>query len=264
MTFKKKSELELGKKQPPADSPARKFKVIFQDQDILIIDKPAGLQVHPDTKNLTGTLANYLVAEYPEIKKVGESPERPGIVHRLDKDTSGLMIITRSNKAFYYYKRQFQQRKIKKAYWALVHGDLKNDSGEIDLPIGRSPKNTVLRTTAPYAKDRKDARTLYQVLAKFKVVVSPAKFFFFTLCEVYPKTGRTHQVRVHLKSLGHPIAGDSLYKFKRLPLPAGLKRMFLVAKKIEFQDRFGKERKFEAEIGEELERTLREIGNFKL
>lgn len=234
----------------------KKIQLIFQDEDILVINKPAGLQVHPDFRNLKGTLVDYLLAEYPEVKSVGESPERPGIVHRLDRDTSGLMIITRSNKAFQYYKNQFQTRKIQKSYWALTHGNFKENSGEVNLSIGRSPKNTVLRSTAPYAKDRKDAQTFYKVLKRFKVVLSSAHFFFYTLCEVYPKTGRTHQVRVHLKSIGHPITGDSLYKFKRLRLPQGLKRMFLVAKKIEFRDRFGKKRKFEIPLDKDLAEVL--------
>ena len=236
-----------------------KIEIIFQDEDILVINKPTGLQVHPDGKNLTGTLANYLLAKYPEIKNVGEAIERPGIVHRLDRDTSGLMMIVKNNQAFRYYKRQFQQRKMEKAYWTLVHGKMKDDSGEINLSIGRSPKHTEIRSTADYAKDKKEARTFYKVLERFEVVQSPAKRFLYTLCEVRIETGRTHQIRVHLKSMGYPVAGDIVYKFKRLRIPVSLKRMFLVAKKLEFVDRAGKKKKFEIEIGEDLQGVLREI-----
>lgn len=259
--FRKDGEEVDGIKAEKLSQSNWKIEIIFQDEDILIVNKPTGLQVHPDSKNLTGTLANYLLAEYPEIKNVGESIERPGIVHRLDRDTSGLMMVVRNNQAFQYYKRQFQQRKLKKVYWALVHGNVSNNSGEINLSIGRSPKHTEIRSTADYAKDKKDARTFYKVLERFKVTKSPSKEFLYTLCEVQLETGRTHQIRVHLKSIGYPVAGDVVYKFKRLRAPVNLKRMFLVAKKLEFVDRAGKKKKFEIEISEDLEKVLEEIRN---
>lgn len=236
-----------------------KFKVIFEDSDFLIINKPCGLQVHPDCKNRKDTLVNYLLGEYPELEGVGEDPERPGIVHRLDRDTSGIMLIARNNDSFNYFKDCFKQRKIRKKYLALAHGKIKNETGEIDLAIGRLPKNTAVRSTASYAKDRKSARSRYKVKERFEKRESKSRVSFYTLFEVTPRSGRTHQIRVHLKSLGYPIVGDKIYKFKRQKNPAKLERMFLFSQALEFIDRQGNKRSFEIALDQELQETLNVI-----
>ena len=138
------------------------YQLIHEEKNFLIINKPAGLQVHPDSKNKKGTLVDYLIKDYPELAQVGDGEsarkQRPGIVHRLDRDTSGIMLIPRNQKSFLHFKKQFQERKVKKKYLALVHGKVKlnGEKGQINLAIGRSPKNTAIRSTAPYARDKKN------------------------------------------------------------------------------------------------------------
>lgn len=230
--------------------------IIHEDEDVIVIRKPSGLQVHPDRKNRLGTLVNFLIYRNPELIGVGESVERPGIVHRLDRDTSGLMLITKNNDAFFYYKEQFKLRTVRKTYQALVHGLIKKEEGVIDAPIGIAPKNTVMRTTTPYARDKKDAETFFTVKERYCERISANKQFCYTLVETFPKTGRTHQIRVHLRSIGHPIAGDTLYKFKRQRMPRELSRLFLVSKKLEYNDRKGTSQSFEVPLEEDLEQVL--------
>ncbi|MFH1559126.1 MAG: RluA family pseudouridine synthase [Patescibacteria group bacterium] len=237
------------------------FKIIYQSKDYLVINKPAGLQVHPDAKNKGHTLTDLLLKDFPSIKDVGESSERPGIVHRLDKDTSGVMLVVLNKAAFYHFKKQFQRRKIKKTYWALVHGLPKKSRDVISLPIGRSLKNTRLRTASPYSRDKKLAQTAYQVLKTYSFSLSPKKQIPYALLQVFPRTGRTHQIRVHLKSIGHPICGDPVYKFKRLVPPPGLNRLFLISKKIEFNDLQGKKQAKEIKLDKELKQVLEKLKN---
>lgn len=232
---------------------------LYEDEDIIVLNKPAGLQVHPDKKNLGGTLSDLIREYYPPIVSVGEYPDRPGIVHRLDRETSGVMLVVKNQAAFEYYKKQFQERKIKKTYWALVHGKLKNKEGDIDFPIGRAPGRTVKRTISPYGRDKKNAETHYRAIEEFCIEKSPSKKNYYSLLSVEPKTGRTHQIRLHLRSLGHPITGDQLYKFKRQVEPRGLGRMFLMAKELEFRDRAGSWKSFGVELDEELAEVLNRL-----
>lgn len=231
---------------PEASGGLLESMILHEDEDIIVLNKPAGLQVHPDNRNRTGTLANYLLAERPVVSSVGEYDDRPGIVHRLDRNTAGLMFVVKNGNAFLYYKDLFKEKKIQKTYWALVHGKIKEEEGIIDLPIGITLKNTVMRTTSPASRNKKEALTAFKVRERFCLSYSASKQFFYTLVEVSPKTGRTHQIRVHLKSIGHPIVGDSLYKFKRQKDPTEIRRLFLLSKKIEFVDQRGHKRIFEA------------------
>ncbi len=225
------------------------MKIIFENNDIFVINKPANLTVHPTKSEQNNTLVNQLLAYEPKIKNVGDDPLRPGIVHRLDKDTSGLMVIAKNQKSFEHLKKQFSQRKVTKKYLALVHGKVKDNKGTITKSISFSKKDFKKRT-ALLDKDSKPAITEYKILKKFKN---------HTLLEVYPKTGRTHQIRIHLHSISHPIVGDKQYKFKRLKTPQGLTRQFLHATYLKFESVDGKMMEFKSELPNDLEKILQTL-----
>ena len=191
-----------------------KLKVIYEDDDILVIDKPSGLVVHPGAGNLSGTLVNALLAHTRNLSAV--NPQRPGTVHRLDKGTSGVMVVAKNNLAHLKLIKQFSTHRIKKKYIAIVKGKVECDEGIIDLPIGRH-KRDFKRQAVSFVNAR-PAVTNYKVLRRFDD--------YATLLELNPQTGRTHQLRVHLAHLGHPILGDSKYgtaaqpDFPRLALHA--------------------------------------------
>ena len=241
--------------------------IIYQDNDIVAVNKPAGIAVHKGVAEKGETLADWLAEKFPEIKKVGDEPElRPGIVHRLDKDTSGVLVAARNQKAFEFLKKQFsapslkllkegrdlahggQSRNIVKKYMALVEGNLKTDKGVIDLPIGRSQSDFRKKLASSVARgELREAVTEYKVLEEFSN---------HTLVEAYPKTGRTHQIRVHFKAIGHPIVCDSLYGGKRMTCPFGLKRHFLHSNFLEFDSPSGARLKLEADLPEDLAEVL--------
>ncbi|PIV10478.1 MAG: RluA family pseudouridine synthase [Candidatus Portnoybacteria bacterium CG03_land_8_20_14_0_80_41_10] len=223
-------------------NPSIKLKIVYQDKNVLAIDKPAGLVVHPIKPDQNDTLVNGLIAYYPEIKDVGDDSLRPGIVHRLDKDTSGLMVVAKNNPAFEHLKNQFRERKVVKKYLALVIGQVKDDKGTITKSISLSKKDHRKRSALLDANAKK-AWTEYQVAKRFKD---------YTLLEVSIKTGRTHQIRVHLASIGHPIAGDKQYKFKRRPELAGLKRQFLHAAYLKLKLPGGKLKELKSELPKDL------------
>lgn len=226
-----------------------KFTVIFEDDNFIVIDKPAGLAVHPSSGTPKGTLVNGILARYPEIKGVGEDENRPGIVHRLDKDVSGLMAVAKNQKAFLRLKKQFQNRKIKKEYIALVYGVINKDAGEIDLPIGRSSATGLMATGgAGY----KEARTLFEVEKRFKN---------YSYLKVNILTGRTHQIRVHFKSIEHPVVGDVMYKLKKYNKfkDFGLNRIFLHSHKLGFKNTTGEWVEFISALPQELKDALESI-----
>ncbi len=186
------------------------LSVLYEDADLVVLDKPAGLTVHPGAGRSTGTLVHLLLARYPEMAGVG-GPGRPGIVHRLDKGTSGVMVVTRNSAAYHRLSRAFAGRTVTKRYLAIVYGRPAADAGVVDAPIGRHRER---RKEMTVRADGRPARTGYRVLAAHSGI---------SLLELDLATGRTHQIRVHLKSIGHPLVGDPVYgeaRWHALPRPA--------------------------------------------
>ncbi|HCI05137.1 MAG: Pseudouridine synthase [Parcubacteria group bacterium GW2011_GWC1_45_9] len=265
------------------------IKVIFENPEFLVISKPANLLTHspstgisnssakggsalggqffwlrqisrretisnenPESKILnpeSSTLVDWLKQRYPGILSVGDDPEiRPGIVHRLDKETSGVMIVAKTQEAFEILKNIFKNREIKKTYLALVLGKMNKNFGEINLAIAKAKTSTKRTTRVRPGQKNSEARTLWRLLKTFK----DKNGNFFSLLELEPKTGRTHQIRVHLAAIGHPVLGDYLYGRKTTKsFRNDLPRIFLHAKSLEF--RYGDtDYAFEAETPKEL------------
>jgi 23S rRNA pseudouridine1911/1915/1917 synthase len=232
-----------------------KPSVIFEDKNIIVVNKPAGLMVHGDGRSKELTLVDWLVEKYPQISGVGEKPlvikdagdeihiERPGIVHRLDKGTSGVMVVALNQKSYENLKSQFKNHEISKNYHAIVWGNFKEDNGEVNLPIGRSKKDFRRYSALKDATgEMREALTFYEVLERFKDV---------TLLKVLPKTGRTHQIRVHMKAINHPIISDELYGPNREHL-GGIERPALHSFSIKFKDNSGREVEFFAEYPDDF------------
>ncbi len=216
------------------------IKIVYEDKDLLVIDKDAGMVVHPTLDHPTATLVNALLFHFKNMPEMGESL-RPGIVHRLDKGTSGLIVIAKNEKALESLKNQFKGRGVAKKYISLVQGKIEKSAGKIDAPIGRHPVNRKKFTVAEKGREAvTDYRLIRHVGDKF------------SLLEVEPKTGRTHQIRVHLSHIGHPIIGDKLYGGKML-----LKRQFLHASFLEFTHPKTRERvSFESKLPPDLQAVL--------
>jgi 23S rRNA pseudouridine1911/1915/1917 synthase len=231
----------------------KNVEVIYENKDIIVVNKPAGMMVHGVAGKVSHepTLVDVLLKKYPEIRTVGDDPKlRPGIVHRLDKDTSGVMVVARNQKSFEYLKSLFKGRDIKKTYVAVVLGLPKEKQGIIDKPIGIQTGTT--KRSVESKKMAKPAVTEYKVLATSdsQLAISE-KQQSYSLLEVHPLTGRTHQIRVHMTSIGHPIVGDPLYGPKKQPPWAH--RLMLHAASIEFSDGSGGRLRFDAEIPKEFE-----------
>lgn len=232
---------------------------VYEDENLLVINKPAGLIVHPkNAADNQESVVSWLVKEYSNIENVGEpfiasgteSP-RAGIVHRLDKDTSGLLIVAKNNDSFYYLKSLFQTRKIQKHYYALVYGRPKEGHGIINAPMGRVGLKRTVKLDGKKLIDGKDAVTEWSIIKHYPLLANG-----YSLLDVTPKTGRTHQIRVHLQSIGCPIVGDPVYAPKGWRKPKGLNRLFLHAYKLELQTFDHKSLVIEAELPEDLQKVL--------
>ncbi|MDX9830232.1 MAG: RluA family pseudouridine synthase [Anaerolineae bacterium] len=205
--------------------------VVYEDDALLVVDKPAGMVVHPAPGHTGGTLANALLAHSPALAGLDlpSSEQRPGIVHRLDRDTSGLILLAKTEKVQRALQQQFKDRRVDKAYLALVHGHLQPAWGRIEAPIGRDPQHRQRMAVLPGGRE---AVTEYHVLEQFAWQTGPAAGMY-SLVKAEPRTGRTHQIRVHLASVGHAVVGDPVYGRRRTHLP--LERQFLHAGHLGFQ-----------------------------
>ncbi|MCH8741401.1 RluA family pseudouridine synthase [Patescibacteria group bacterium] len=252
------------------------IKIIYEDKNILVIDKPTGIVVFPAApegeppaqgkvhqrrrqrreKLITEkTVIDLLLKEFPYIKTVGESP-RYGIVHRLDKETSGILLVAKNGESLKFLQKEFKERKVLKVYLLLITGYLMPSQGKIETLLGRAPKNQkkqkAFSFNAPEAKKKglRKAITEYRTLEKFKE---------YTLIEAIPKTGRKHQIRCHFSYLGHPIAGDKLYGFKGQQKPKNLRRHFLHASRLKIISPDGVEKEFKSKLSEDLEKVLKKL-----
>ncbi len=221
------------------------LNIIYEDDDLLVIDKPAGLTVHPAPGHPSHTLVNAILSHLSSVPDTGDSL-RPGIVHRLDKDTSGVMLVARNSVAQANLSDQFKARSVVKTYLVLVKGLLTPERGIIEAPIGRDPRHRKRMAVAAEGRG-KLARTQYQVV---KYIDN------YTLLEVMPETGRTHQIRVHLSAIGYPVVGDTTYGVKS----AYLSRQFIHASRLGFHlPSSGEYVEFESELPEDLEQALSNI-----
>jgi 23S rRNA pseudouridine1911/1915/1917 synthase len=225
--------------------------ILYEDSDVVFIDKPSGVLVHDDGKTSEPTIVDWIVSNYPNSAHVGEPQilsngmivERPGIVHRLDADTSGVLVIAKNEEAFVHLKSLFQEREVQKTYRAFVYGVVKKDMEVIKRQIGKSRTDPRLWSAQRGARGMlRDAITEYRVLSRGKE---------HSYLEVYPKTGRTHQIRVHLKAINHPVVCDGLYAPKQRPA-LGLFRLALHAYRLTLKLPSGKEKMVEAPLPEDF------------
>lgn len=232
--------------------------ILYEDTDCTVLNKPAGLVVHSDGRTKEPTLSDWVMKRYPEAEGVGEPIklsdgtliQKHGIVHRLDRETSGAIIVARNAAAFQLLKKQFQDRAIKKTYRTFVYGELKHEDGIIDRSIGRSTSDFRRWTASGGTRGTvREAVTAYRVLARSGG---------YSYVEALPKTGRTHQIRVHMKVLGYPVVGDTLYAGDR-PNTLGFTRTALHAFAIEFKTPSGKMMRVEAPLPEDFQAAVAEI-----
>ncbi|NQU99220.1 MAG: RNA pseudouridine synthase [Parcubacteria group bacterium] len=211
--------------------------IIHEDNNVIVINKKPGVLVHPDKYTKSGTLVDFLLGYYPKIAQVGEST-RPGIVHRLDKDTSGLIICAKNQETYTSLVDQFKNKKVKKKYQTLTHGNVKDESGVITYSIAKKGR-----------KQKLEAITYYKVIKYFKD---------FTLLDIEIKTGRMHQIRQHMKMFGYPVVGDPQYTFKNLKLAHPIKRHFLHSYylKVELE---GEEKEFKVDLPKDLKDYLEKL-----
>lgn len=216
-----------------------KVGIIKETDEYIVINKPAGMVVEPNSVYKDGTLVDWFRDKYKD------DLERSGLIHRLDKDVSGVMVVARTQASFNNLKKQFQERKVDKEYMALVHKRMRQEDGEIRLPIARSGKGKLVAKSDEGSTGR-SAMTTYEVVKKY---------INYTLIKVKILTGRTHQIRVHLSSIGHPVVGDKLYETHDIRLKkkgVDLGRLWLYAAKLGFKDLDGKKVKFEVAMPKEL------------
>ena len=228
------------------------IKIIYEDNDVLVVDKPTGIVVFPEGQTKDNTLIDALIEEYPDLKMAGGTP-RYGIVHRLDKDTSGILLVAKTPEALIFLQKQFKNREVHKKYVCLVEGAMESDSGSIETLIARAkgdPRKQRAYSPINAPKSAREAITNYRVIERFKN---------YTLLEVEIETGRRHQIRCHFSYLKHPIAGDKLYSFKNSPTPEGLTRQFLHSQYLKIQLPNGKTEQFKSDLPEDLQKIINNL-----
>jgi 23S rRNA pseudouridine1911/1915/1917 synthase len=262
----------MSKKIPTKKLP--KIAILYEDTNCLVVNKPAGLMVHSDGKNKGPFLADWVLQNYPKAKNVGDPMNdgegnplnRAGIVHRLDRETSGVIIIAKTKTGHASLKQQFKDRTIAKKYLAFVWGEMKEEFGTIDRPIGRSGSDFRKWSAYPTARgDIREAQTYWTRVGNIQCLTANDQPTFqseamekFALVEVQPKTGRTHQIRVHFSAVNHPVVGDSLYAPK-MPMALGFKRLALHSYSIEFVDLKGKKIKIIAPLPSDFKKAVKKF-----
>ena len=251
--------IEIKKAKPTIETKAKKMagevkfdvKIVAVTPDYVVVEKPTGMLAHPTMAGEKNTLANFITKKYPEIKKVGDDPMRPGIVHRLDKEASGLMVIARTQKMFNHLKEQFKNRTIEKEYLALAHEPMARNWDEIDFPISRSETSDRMAAIPVSEASRgKEAKTEFLV---------EKNFINFSLIRVKTHTGRMHQIRVHMLAYNHPLVGDPLYfqKKQKKVWDEKLGRLFLHSTKLGFVDMAGEKLEFNSPLPSTLAEFLK-------
>ncbi|MDZ4206102.1 MAG: RluA family pseudouridine synthase [Patescibacteria group bacterium] len=245
-----KVEGQQARGKPPMTDLAK--NILYEDEDIVVLNKPAGLVVHPDGRTEEPSVSGWFGKKYPKSRDVGErlgNIERPGIVHRIDRETSGVLLLAKTKIGHKVLKEQFQKREIGKIYHLFVYGNLKDNQGIIDLPIARSVSNFRKWSAERGARgEKREAVTYFQVLKRLGDKSA-------TFVEAKPKTGRTHQIRVHFKALHHPIVCDKLYAPSK-PCLLGFSRLALHARTITFKIVSGKQVTIEAPYPEDFVRAM--------
>jgi 23S rRNA pseudouridine1911/1915/1917 synthase len=240
-----------------------KINILYEDKDIVAIDKPAGLVVHPDGKTKEPALTEWILENYPKTKNVGEPIEmkdgrvieRPGIVHRLDRGTSGVLLIAKTKKGHAHLKEQFQNQLAQKKYYAFVHGDMKEEWGTIDKPIGKSPADFRRWSAGRGARgEMRPAETWWNLIAYERETGGGYSFV-----EIEPKTGRTHQIRVHFKAVQHPVISDLLYAPEK-GASLGFKRTALHASFITFTNLEDKKITVKSPLPKDFLKALKDLG----
>lgn len=261
-----------------------KITILYEDANVLVLNKPAGISVHGDGKAKgSKTVADFILKNYPKLKNVGEPFEgdngakipRPGIVHRIDKETSGVLVVAKNQKTFNFIKKQFQKHKVVKTYWALVYGFVPKTQNSlasglrarITAPIGRSPNDIRMWTAGRGARgsgedgEARESVTEYNTLARFtdtkNKTLAKSPSHQFSLVEVYPKTGRTHQIRVHMRYINHPIVSDPLYRGSHKQA-LGMKRLALHAKSIRLEVAHGKSIEVESLLPADFKKVVKD------
>jgi 23S rRNA pseudouridine1911/1915/1917 synthase len=252
----------------------KNIDILYEDANCLVVNKPAGLMVHSDGKNRGPFLADWVLTNYPKAKNVGdpmndtkgEPMNRSGIVHRLDRETSGAIIIAKTKAGHASLKQQFKDRVVAKKYLAFVWGEMKEEFGTIDRPIGRSSSDFRKWSAYPTARgDIRESQTYWTRIANVRCKSQNGKsesqseaMEKFSLVEVEPKTGRTHQIRVHFSAVNHPVVCDSLYAPK-MPMALGFKRLALHSYSIEFADLKGKKVKVIAPLPPDFKKAVKKF-----
>jgi len=257
-----------------------KVNILYEDKNLLAIDKPTGISVHSDGKTKEKTISDWIMSNYPSLEKVGEpfitegkdgkkiKIPRPGVVHRLDKETTGVLLVAKNQKTFLFLKEQFQSHKIKKIYRAFVYGYVTDPKaslatgkrGVINVPIGRSPKDVRAYTAGRGAREPlREAVTEYTILNKFTDTdddeLKKKVEHQFSYIEAYPKTGRTHQIRVHMRYLNHPVVSDPIYRGAK-DLSLDMKRLALHACSITFSLPKGEVKTIESPLPTDFKKVI--------
>ena len=231
------------------------IKILYEDDTVIVIDKPIGVVAQRAETSDAPAVTDFLESHFPPIKKIGESEQKSGIVHRLDKDTSGIMIAAKTQETFEFLKDKFKKREAQKIYTTLVYGKVELREGAVDFAIGRNPKmpykQTVVKNPEKSDIKSREARTLYKTIKNYEG---------YSLLSVELKTGRMHQIRVHMKAIGHPVVGDQKYADSMLlKTTPELQRQFLHATELKIALPDGKERTFQSDLPSDLKNFIKKL-----